>query len=479
MFKYQTLLINGEWITPAAGETLPVYSPSTEEQVGQVPLAGEADIEAAVDAARRAFDEGPWPRMSVDERRAVLRRAGELLEERADELTEIGTAENGVITRYGLGHVGPRFDYNIGLDVPSVEHRVAPDGASARIVHEPVGVVVAIVPWNSPIPLTLSKVLPALLAGCTVVLKPASETPLTAFAIAEGFAAAGLPPGVLNLVVAARDVAEGLVRNFEVDHVSFTGSTGAGKRIAALCAENVTRVGLELGGRSPVVLLDDVDIGQVAANVLGGGLLLNNGEACAAWTRILVPRSRHDEAIDAFCAVVRDVTIGDPFDPRTDLGPLISRRHRDTVEGYIEVGRQEGAKVAIGGRRPDHLDRGWYVEPTILVGGDNSMRSYREEIFGPVVSVLPYDTEEEAIRIANDTPYGLSAGIFTSDEERGAELATQIRSGTVGINSLGFNMAFPFGGYKASGIGRQHGPESVLEYLELKTIGLPKRKGKS
>ena len=473
LIEYKSLHIDGEWVIPSGAEHLDVWSPSTEELVGRVPVAGPRELDSAIEAARRAFDHGPWPRMSVDARRAVLRRAAEILAPRADELTRISTSENGIIARYGLGNVGPRFAYNAGVDVPGPEYRTAPDGARAKIVHEAVGVVGAIVPWNSPIPLTLSKVLPALMAGCTVVLKPASDTPLSAFVLVEALAEAGLPPGVLNLVVAPRDVAERMIRSPLVDHISFTGGTNAGKHIAKLCCDNVTRFHLELGGRSPVIVLDDADLASVAPAVLGGGLLLNNGEACAAWTRILVPRARHDETVDAFCAVVERARVGDPFDLETDLGPMISEGHRASVEGYIELAKREGARVAIGGGRPAGLDRGWYLEPTILVDADNTMRSTREEIFGPVVSVVPYDDDDDAVRIANDSRFGLAAGIFTSDDARGVELASRIQSGTVGVNGLGFNMAFPFGGYKESGIGRQHGPESVLEFLEVKTIGIP------
>src|SRR5206468_3381373 len=295
---------------------------------------------------------------------------------------------------YRLGHVRDRFEYNAGLDLPAVEDRVAPSGAVGRIVHEPVGVVAAIVPWNAPMALTLSKILPALLTGCTVILKPPRETPLYAYPPAEAFAEAGLPAGVFNVVVSDREAAELLVAHRDVDHVSFTGSSDTGKRIGALASQRVKTVGLELGGKSPVILLDDVDLDSAAPAVLGGG-------------------------------------------------------------------------------RPAGLDRGWYVEPTLIVGADNSMRSSREEIFGPVVSVIPYDDEADAVRIANDSDFGLSAGVFSADVARGVDIAGRIRSGTVGVNNLGFNMAFPFGGYKESGIGRQHGPESLHEYLETKTIGLP------
>ena len=473
MIGHSELFVDGRWIAPSDPRTLEVWSPSTGQSLAQVALAGRADMERAIAAARRAFDTGPWPHLPVDERRSLIRRAGELLDGGADELDRIITADTGVIIRYRLGHVRDRFEYNAGLELPAAEERVAANGQVGRIVHEPVGVVGAIVPWNAPMALTLSKILPALLTGCTVVLKPPRETPLYSYPLAEAFAEAGIPQGVFNVVVGDREAAELLVAHPDVDHISFTGSSDTGKHIAALCSQKVKTVGLELGGKSPVILLDDVDLATAARAALGGGMLLNNGEACAAWTRILVPQRRHDEMVDAFCDVVRAVKVGDPFDPATDLGPMVSSSHRDKVEGYIALAQEEGAKLAIGGGRPSGLERGWYVEPTLIVGADNSMRSSREEIFGPVVSVIPYEDEDDAVRIANDSDFGLSAGVLTADVERGVAMAHRIRSGTVGVNSLGFNMAFPFGGYKESGIGRQHGPESLHEFLEIKTIGLP------
>lgn len=471
-FERNHLLINGEEMRPAGTDTIRVVSPATEEVIGCVPLAGPEDIDRAVEAARRAFDVGPWPRMGVEQRRAILLRAADTLDVIADELTVLSTMENGTIVRNRAGHIAGRVRYFANLEVPGPVYRVAGTGEQAAIVREPVGVVAAIVPWNAPIALTVTKVLPALLVGCTVVLKPAPETPLTAYPLVEALIAAGLPPGVLNVVAADRGASEFLVRHPGVDHVSFTGSTATGKSIASICGAQVKRVGLELGGKSPVILLDDVDPSAVARAVLGGGMLLNNGEACCAWTRILVPGARHDDTIDAFCEVVRGVRMGDPLDQSTDLGPLISSKHRDKVESYIESARHDGADVAIGGKRPSDLPTGWFVQPTILANADNTMRSSREEIFGPVVSVIPYADDAEAIAIANDSDYGLSSALFTNDYDRGLDLAARIRAGTVGINSLAFNIEFPFGGYKESGIGRQHGPESLDEYLETKTIGV-------
>jgi betaine-aldehyde dehydrogenase len=291
--------------------------------------------------------------------------------------------------------------------------------------------------------------------------------------VAQAFADAGLPPGVLNIVAADRDVSETLVRHPGVDVISFTGSTAAGKIIGAICGAKVQRAHLELGGKSAAIILEDAAIGEAIPKAISGGMLLNNGQACAAWTRILVPDSRYDEMVEAMCDYLRTVKMGDPFDESMDIGPLAAKRQRDRVESYIELAQREGAKVAIGGNRPKGLDRGWYVEPTLLVNATNNMRSSREEIFGPVGSVIRYRSVDEAIQIANDSNYGLSGAIFTSDAERGVELAGRIRTGTVGINSIGIDPAFPFGGYKDSGVGRQCGPESLEEYLETKTIALP------
>ena len=470
MFERQVFLIGGESVKPHGSTSIEIVSPTTEEIVGRVPLGSEIDIDAAVKAARIAFDMGPWPRMSVAERRKVLLDVANLLDEDAPELDSLATAENGVPVRNRQGYLADGLRYLANLTPQEPEYRVGANGEQAAIVHEPAGVVAAIVPWNAPLPLSMAKVGPALLAGCTVVLKPAPETPLTAYPFVEAFLRAGLPPGALNLVPADRRESELLVRHPGVDHVSFTGSKATGKIVGAICGEQVKRFTLELGGKSAAIVLDDADLATVAPAVLGGGMLLNNGEACCAWTRILVPANRHDEVLDALCDVAKQVRIGDPSDAECELGPLISSKHRDKVEGYIKLGREEGAVVAIGGGRPPALPKGWYVEPTILARANNDMRSSREEIFGPVVSVIPYANEEEAIKIANDSDYGLSAAVFTAQQQRGLELAARIRSGMVGVNSLAYNIAFPFGGFKQSGIGRQYGREGLNEFYEIKAI---------
>jgi aldehyde dehydrogenase (NAD+) len=473
MREYDRLFIGGDWVVPAGSERLAVVSPYTERPVGHVPMGSAADIDRAVAAARQAFDAGPWPRMSLGERRAVLARAGAAIAAMAGELDELVSTENGVPVRFRQGTLGSRFEYFTGLDLALEEVRTAPDGAQALVVHEPVGVVAAIVPWNSPLFLAVAKVIPALLAGCTVVLKPAPETPISPYPLAAAFREAGLPAGVLNIVAADRDVSEVLVRHPGVDCVSFTGSTAAGKVIGAACGAQVKRVGLELGGKSAAILLDDADVAAAVPAVLNGGMFSINGEACVAWTRILVPRRRHDEIVGALCETARQAVIGDPLDPATLLGPLVAARQRDRVEGYIALGVKEGARIAAGGGRPAGQPSGWFVEPTVLAGADNSMRVCREEIFGPVVAVIPHDGDDDAVKIANDSSYGLAAGVFSADDERGLRVARRVRAGTVGVKSSGLSVAFPNGGFKESGFGRQYGPEGVFEFLETKAIGLP------
>jgi aldehyde dehydrogenase (NAD+) len=473
MRAYENLCVGGRWVR-SHGTVREVISPASEEVIGRVVLGSPADIDRAVWAARKAFDHGPWPRMHVDERRSLLRRAGEFLTAMGEDLNALVSSENGAPVRMRGGFPEAHFAYYTSLDLPKDEYRVAPDGSAALITFEPVGVVGAIVPWNAPVGLSLHTMLPALLSGCTVVLKPAPETPLHSFPLAEAFLDVGLPEGVVSVVPSDKDASEALVSHPGVDMISFVGSTDVGARIGAVCGEQIKRVRLELGGKSAAIVLDDADLDVAVPAVLNGGLLLNNGQTCASWTRILVPNSRYDDVVEAMCEVASRATIGDPLDPQTTLGPLISAAHRERVERYIQSGIDEGAKVATGGGRPKDLPRGWYLEPTILVQASNSMRVAREEIFGPVVVVLGYDDEQQAIAIANDSEYGLAGAVFTANHQHGVEVARRIRTGTVGVNCFGYGLAFPFGGVKRSGIGREHGPESIREVMETKTIGLPR-----
>ena len=344
-------------------------------------------------------------------------------------------------------------------------------GEFGLLVREPVGVVGAIIPWNAPMSLTTYKIAPALLAGCTVILKASPEAPGEAYVVAEIAESIGLPPGVLNIVTADRDVSELLVRDPRVDKITFTGSTAAGRRIASICGERIARVTLELGGKSAAVILDDIDPGVAAATLAGAECLLS-GQVCASLTRIVVSRSRHDEFVDALARTFSQVRVGDPFDSTTQMGPLAMSRQRDRVEHYIAEGVASGATLATGGGRPKDLERGWFIEPTVFGNVDNSTAIAQEEIFGPVLCVIPADDERHAVAIANDTIYGLNASVFTNDVERAREVAGQLRSGTVGHNAMRTDFGVAFGGFKQSGIGREGGTEGLLPFLETKTVVL-------
>ena len=476
--SYDKLFIDGEWADPAGSGTIDVVNPSTEEVVAAVPDAVEADVDRAVAAARRAFDEGPWPRLSAAERADVMAAVSQGIQARMEEVATTISTENGSPISWSLmGQVLAStmvLDYYTGLarDFAFEETRQGMMGP-VLVRREPVGVVGAITPWNVPLFTIMLKLAPAMAAGCTVVVKPAPETPLDAFALAEIAADAGLPPGVLNIVPAGREVGEHLVTHPGVDKIAFTGSTAAGKRIAALCSERLRRVTLELGGKSAAILLPDADPAQVAPELLLSASMMNNGEACVAQTRILAPRDRYSEWADAFAQQVQGLKVGDALDPETQIGPLVSERQRERVEGYIKIGQDEGAKVAVGGGRPAGLDRGYFVEPTVFVDVDNSMRIAQEEIFGPVIALIPYDTEEQAIAIANDSAYGLSGSVWGPDVERAADIARQVRTGTLSINTFMLEFSCPFGGFKESGVGRELGPEGLEAYLESKSIQLP------
>ncbi len=477
MKTFTKLFIGGEWVAPSSSSVIDVISPHSEEVVGRAPEAKEADVDRAVAAARLAFDRGPWPRLPATERADVMASLLAALQQRADEMAVLITSEMG--SPISFSHLGQVMashmvlDYFTRLAREYVFEDVRPGLLGPALVRrEAVGVVGAIVPWNVPLFVTMLKLAPALAAGATVVLKPAPETPLDALVLAEAAAEAGLPAGVLNVVPAGREVGEHLVKHPQVDKVSFTGSTAAGRRIASLCGEQLKRVTLELGGKSAAIILDDADLVPTVAALLPAAMM-NSGQACVAQTRILASRRRYDEVVEALVAAVEEVKVGDPMDPQTFCGPLVAARQRDRVEGYIRAGKQEGARVATGGGRPAGLPHGWYVQPTVFTGVDNTMRIAREEIFGPVIAVIPYDTPEDALRIANDSDYGLSGSVWTSDVDRGLEVARQVRTGTYSVNGFAMEFSAPFGGFKGSGLGRELGPEGLASYLEAKTINLP------
>ncbi len=477
MTSYDQLLIGGEWVAPAGNQRIEVRSPATLEVIGSVPEGVEADIDAAVAAARRAFDSGPWPTTPPTERAKVIARFSELLAERLDDYKNVISAEMGAphqtVEMMMYTPAKGALDVFAGLaeSFPWEETRNGAFGMT-KVRREPVGVVAAIIPWNVPLFIAVNKVIPALLAGCTVVLKPAPETPIDSLMLGGLLVEAGLPDGVISVVPADRAVSEYLVTHPGVDKVSFTGSTAAGRRVGSLATERLKRISLELGGKSAAIVLDDVDLASSAFMIAFSGLM-NSGQACVAQTRILAPRSRYDEVTEAITEAAKLFVVGDPSDPATQLGPLVAERQRDRVEGYIEKGKAEGARLVLDGTRPAGLDKGWYVAPTVFADVDNKMTIAQEEIFGPVLSLLPYDSEDEALAIANDSDYGLAGSVWTSDVDHGYDIATKVRTGTYGINWYAFDMGSPFGGYKCSGIGREDGPEGLASFCELKSILMP------
>ena len=467
--------IGGEWVAPSTSAKLDVISAATEEIYLQVAEAREADMNRAIAAARTAFDHGPWPRMSHAERAGYLRKLADGLRQRSGDVAAMWPHEMGILHSQAVLRApgaGATFDYYAGLaDTFPFEERRKPNGPSplGLVVREPVGVVGAIIPWNGPIGLLAWKLAPALIAGCTAVLKSSPEAPGAGYVFAEVAEAIGLPPGVVNVVTADREVSELLVRSPLVDKITFTGSTAAGRRIAALCGDRIARCTLELGGKSAAVILDDFDV-EAAAEAITAPACSMTGQICSSLTRIIVTRDRHDALVDALAARFKAVKVGDPFDPASEIGPVAVARQRDRIEGLIAAGIAEGAKLATGGGRPKHLNRGFYIEPTIFGNVDNSMTIAREEIFGPVLSVIPARDEANAIEIANDTIYGLNNSVFTHDPDRAYAVARQLRSGTVGHNSFRTDFAVGFGGFKQSGIGREGNVEGLLPYLENKSI---------
>ncbi len=468
--------VDGGWMGPAGTEHLDIVSPSSEQVVGGVPVAVNEDIDRAVAAARRAF-EGPWARMSRADRGAVLGAAAEQLRKREADLIGVQVDEMGIPVSSARGQCSilpPVLDYYADLATSYAFERDEVIGSSvAAVVRDPVGVVGAITPWNGPTVLSIWKIGPALAAGCTVVLKPPPESPLSPLVLAEVFDEAGVPAGVVNIVPGGREVGEHLVTHPGTDKIAFTGSTAAGKRIMSLCGNQVKRVSLELGGKSAVIFLADTDLDTVMPRFVRGAIH-NSGQVCAMQSRVLVQRDQYDDAVELAAATAATFTIGDPHDPETVIGPLVAKRQQDRVLGYIQIAADEGAKVVTGGKRPAHMEKGWYVEPTVLAGVNNGMRVAREEIFGPVLSFIPFSDEEEAISIANDTSYGLAGGVWSSDQDRAMAVARRLRAGNLTVNGgLAPQPRTPFGGFKESGLGRELGPEGLEAYLEVKTIAYP------
>ncbi len=470
----RSLFIGGKWIQPSSSTMLSVVSPVTEEVIAVYAEANEKDVDRAVAAAREAFDSGPWPRMSPQERGKALVKVAEILKSRHSELAEIWTAEVGApisFTRYASGQPPVLFEYYGKLieTYPLVDERRRDDGGLVRVVKEPVGVVAAITPWNAPLVLLCYKVAAGLAAGCTIVAKPSPETPMDAYVLAECIEAAGLPAGVFNVVPAGRDVGDYLVRHRGIDKISFTGSSAAGSKIAAAAAERLTRTSFELGGKSAAIVMEDADIGSVLQSLVPFSMPIT-GQVCFALTRVLVPEKRKQEILDAYVGAVRHVQVGDPSLEDTQMGPLTMERQLKRVQGYIAKGHEEGAKLIIGGGRPASFKRGYYIEPTVFSDVKSKMTIAQEEIFGPVVSFISYAGVDDAIAKANDTIYGLHGAVYTKDPEYGYQVARRVRSGSVTVNGMIVDPKMPFGGFKQSGTGREGGIEGLDPYFELKTI---------
>jgi aldehyde dehydrogenase (NAD+) len=476
MIASDELFIGGEWIKPRGSGHISVVAASTEEPVGSVPDGTNADVDAAVRAARSAFDDpSGWSSWPSEDRAQALERLAGALESRGEETARRVSLQNGmpISTALQIEAVFPSVlaRYYAGLirQVATQEDRLGLLGGTIHVVRKPVGVVGAIVPWNYPQALAMFKLAPLLAAGCTAVMKPSPETVLDSLVLAEAILEAELPPGVVNIVPAGRDVGAYLVEHPDIDKVAFTGSTAAGRTIASRCGELLRPVTLELGGKSAAIVLDDADLAG-AGEALFAATLINNGQTCNIGTRVLAPRSRYDEILEVFTGLAGALVVGDSLDPATQIGPLASARQRDRVEGYIEKGRAEGGRIVAGGSRPPEQDRGWFVQPTIFADVDNSATIAREEIFGPVLAVIPYDDVEDAIAIANDSEYGLGGSVWTHDTERGQDVAKRVQTGSIGINHYALDPAAPFGGVKASGIGRELGPEGLDAYFQLQSI---------
>jgi acyl-CoA reductase-like NAD-dependent aldehyde dehydrogenase len=466
--------INGEWQAPLGSGKLEIISPVTEERIMTFPEASPADVDAAVAAARDAFDNGPWPRLSQAERGAALIKVAALLREREADIAQSWTTQVGApisFTRYVAGQSAELFEYYGTLiqSYSTVDVRHRDNGDEVRVVKEPVGVVAAITPWNAPLVLLSYKVSAALAAGCTVVAKPSPETPADAYILAECIEAAGLPPGVFNVVPAGRETGDHLIRHPGIDKISFTGSTMAGRHIGAVAAERFVRTSFELGGKSAAVILDDADVAQVLPSLVPYSMPIT-GQVCFSLTRVLVPEARKQEFLDAYVGAVRGIKVGDPQNEATQMGPLTMARQLERVQGYIAKGNEQGARLVTGGGRPAGFERGYFIEPTVFADVDSRMTIAQEEIFGPVVSFISYAGDDEAAAKANDTMYGLHGAVYTADRDRGYEMARRMRSGSVTVNGMVVDPKMPFGGFKQSGIGREGGIEGLDPYFELKTI---------
>jgi len=466
--------INGQWVPASKGQTFPVYDPSTEEVIANVASASAPDVDAAVKAARAAFDSGPWATTTAQDRGRILYKLADKIRANSATLAELEARNSGkpiVEAEFDIADVATCFEYYAGLANKVLGHvNPVPANALSFTLREPVGVAGQIIPWNYPLLMAAWKLAPALAAGCTCVLKPAEQTPLTALEFAHYFEEVGLPPGVVNIVNGFGETAgAAIVSHPGVDKIAFTGSAAVGKIIVKSAADTLKRVTLELGGKSPNIFFPDADW-EAAVDGALFGVFINQGEVCSAGSRILVEKKIYSKFVEAMTEKAKRINLGAPLARETKMGPLVSKEQYDRVSSYLEIGKKE-AKVAIGGGRPKEFGKGYYVEPTIFYDVENSARIAREEIFGPVASVIPFDGESEAIRIANDTPYGLAAAVWTRDIYKAFRVVKSLRAGIVWVNHMQPTyVEAPWGGYKQSGFGRELGPWGLEEYLETKQV---------
>ena len=468
------LYIGGQWIAPLEGGSIEIENPASEEIVARVAEAGDADMDRAVAAARHAFDHGPWPKTPPQERMAKLMAMCDHLEPRVPELAAAWTAQIGglataALPMHGGAVMGLRGIAAMGASFAFQEQRKGALVDTVVIAYEPVGVVVAIAPWNAPFAIMANKLFYALISGCTVVMKPSPETPLETYILAEAAEAAGMPPGTVNMVPSHREAADHLIHSPGIDKVTFTGSSAAGCHIASVCGSNMVRATFELGGKSAAIIRDDFPI-EAAAQILGNTITVMSGQVCAMLSRAIVPKARHDELAQAIAKVMQGVKIGHPDDPETQLGPVAMKRQLERIEMYIEDGKKSGATLVTGGGRPAHMNKGYYIEPTLFANVDNTSRIAQEEIFGPVLCLIPAEDEADMIRIANESDFGLNGSVFTNDAQAAYDIARQIRTGVVGQNGMRMEWTAPFGGFKQSGIGREGGEDGIWNFLETKTI---------
>lgn len=478
MHDHSQLFIGGTWTAPRGTETINAYSATTEERIGSFPEASPADIDAAVTAARSALTSPEWAQITPAERAAHMNRFADVLEAQKDDRARTVSMQNGMpisIANFAEGDgVVALLRYYAGLAETAwlEEFRPRVDGNGTTLVQRtPIGVVGAIAPWNFPAVLAMFKLAPILASGSTVVFKPSPETSLDSFMLATAAQEAGIPPGVINIVPGGAETGKRLVAHPGVDKVAFTGSTRAGREIAKVCGELLKPVTLELGGKSAGIILEDAPVAETVTG-LATASLLNTGQTCYMSTRILAPQARYDEFVEAITAMASTLPVGDPLDPNTFIGPLVSKAQKERVLGYIEKGKSEGATLTTGGGEPKDIDTGWFVEPTVFSDVDNSSTIAREEIFGPVLSVIPYADEDEAIALANDSDYGLGGTVWTADQDRGLDVARRVSTGSFGVNSYNLDWGAPFGGVKSSGLGRELGPEGLEAYFSLKSIFL-------